>query len=157
MSRWVASWRTAVPPPVVTLGAAFAMAMAAPVVPGWSGAWAFHQTLGVAVALMAVWLMLLALGTMARHRTTVNPLVPEQAKHLVTHGVFARSRNPIYLADLMLLLGWWCWLGDVTVGWGLLVFWVWMSALQIPAEEVALRRHFATEFADYCDRVRRWI
>lgn len=133
------------------------MAIAVPDIPGWSGAWAFHQAMGVAVALTAVWWMALALWTLIRQRTTFNPLVPAQASHLVTHGVFARSRNPIYLADLMVLLGWWCWLGDWTAGWGLLAFWAWMSVMQIPAEEAALRAHFGDAFAEYCARVRRWV
>ena len=157
MSLWAASWRTAVPPPVVTLAAAAGMGWTSSSIPGWSGVWAFHQALGLAMAVTAGWWMVLALWTMLRHRTTFNPLMPSQAKHLVTGGVFARSRNPIYLADLMVLLGWWCWLGDWTAGWGLLVFWGWMSALQIPAEEAALRAHFGQAFVDYCHQVRRWI
>lgn len=157
MSLWPASWRTSVPPPLVTLAAAAGMAWTSNEVPGWSSAWAFHQVIGLAIGLTATWWMLLALWTMLSHRTTFNPLSPAQAQHLVTEGVFARSRNPIYLADMLLLLGWWWWLGEWTAGWGLLVFWGWMSALQIPAEEAALRVRFGQDFVTYCQQVRRWV
>ena len=157
MSRWVSSWRTAVPPPLVTLLMAMGMAVAAPHVPAWSGAWALHQALAVAWALSAGLLMAVAAVSLALHRTTINPLRPESAQHLVDTGAFALSRNPIYLADALLLLAWWLWLGDYALGLGVLGFVVWMDRVQIRAEERALQVRFGDAYVAYCDRVRRWL
>ena len=38
--------------------------------------------------------------------TTVNPLSPEKCSALVASGVFRFTRNPMYLALLLALLGW---------------------------------------------------
>jgi protein-S-isoprenylcysteine O-methyltransferase Ste14 len=46
--------------------------------------------------------------------TTVNPLDPSKASHLVTDGVFRVSRNPMYLALVLLLIGWAIWLGSAS-------------------------------------------
>jgi protein-S-isoprenylcysteine O-methyltransferase Ste14 len=157
VKTWVSSWRTAVPPPLVTLLMAVLMAWGASSVPPWSGVWALHQALGVAWALSAGVLMLWAALALRRHHTTINPLRPEAAQHLVCTGVYARSRNPIYLADALLLLGWWLWLGEPVLGVGLVGFVLWMDRVQIRAEERALGAHFGAAYANYCARVRRWL
>ena len=57
---------------------------------------------GLRVALGAA-LMIAAAWTMTRRGATLHPGRPPTA--LVTHGVYARSRNPIYLADAIILAG----------------------------------------------------
>ena len=157
MSAWSSSWRTAMPPPVVTLLMGGLMAWLAPSIPPWSGAWALHQALGVAWAMSSAVLMLLAAWALHRHRTTINPMRPESAQHLVSTGVYARSRNPIYVADALLLLGWWLWLGVASAGLGLLGFVWWIDRVQIRSEEAALSVRFGDAYAAYCQRVRRWV
>ena len=48
-------------------------------------------------------LMLLAVVEMRKWRTTVIP--HRDASHLVQSGIFSRSRNPIYLGDVLVLAG----------------------------------------------------
>jgi protein-S-isoprenylcysteine O-methyltransferase Ste14 len=75
---------------------------------------------------------------------------------LVTTGVFAWSRNPIYVALFLVLVG------------QLLVFpnWVplvylfagtWLFHRQVLREEEFMRRQYGEEYAAYCRRVRRYV
>ncbi len=100
-------------------------------------------------------LMLWAVWTIWRHRTTVNPYAG--ASTLVTSGPFSFSRNPIYLADALLY-------GAVTVllasAWPLCfvpVIWAIMHYGVIKNEEAHLAAKFGAQYAAYCARVRRWL
>jgi protein-S-isoprenylcysteine O-methyltransferase Ste14 len=75
---------------------------------------------------------------------------------LVTTGVFAFSRNPLYLAFSCVLLG------QVLVfpNWIVLVYLVagiWLIHRQVLREEEFLRKHYGQEYAEYCHRVRRYL
>mgnify|MGYP001812509865 CR=1 FL=1 len=92
-----------------------------------------------------------------RAQTTVNPLRPYAAGSLVVTGVFAWTRNPMYLGLALGLLGWSLWLGNFAAVALLPVFVAYLSRFQIFPEEEVLERHFGTEFTEYRNRVRRWI
>ncbi|OBK22754.1 isoprenylcysteine carboxyl methyltransferase [Mycobacterium asiaticum] len=75
---------------------------------------------------------------------------------LVTTGIFAVSRNPIYVGFFLFLLG------------QLLVFpnWVpliclvvgaWLFNRQVLREEEFMREHYGKEYLEYCERVRRYV
>ena len=100
-------------------------------------------------------LILLAAMEFKRHRTTIVPhQVPAQ---LIQTGVFKRSRNPIYLADLVLFTGVVLWM-DAVLSLVLVpvLFWVLESRFVIP-EEDKLRRTFRADFARYAQKTRRWL
>jgi len=90
-----------------------------------------------------------------RHRTTIFP--HEDASHLITSGVYSRSRNPIYLADSLILAGmilYW----DAVLSLPLIpVFVWWIEKHFILAEEKWLRRNFRADFARYEKQTRRWL
>jgi protein-S-isoprenylcysteine O-methyltransferase Ste14 len=103
-----------------------------------------------AIGLSAVW-------SFRRARTTVNPLSPQGCTALVTSGVFRYSRNPMYLALWLALVGWGLFLAN---GFALLLalaFIPWMNRFQIEPEERVLQQVFGQTFADYRRRVRRWL
>jgi protein-S-isoprenylcysteine O-methyltransferase Ste14 len=100
-------------------------------------------------------LILLAAVEMRRKRTTIIPHL--DADHLVTTGVFARSRNPIYLGDALILAGLALrWDAPIAV---LLVplFMFTITQRFIGPEENRLRVKFRAEFARYCQKTRRWV
>ncbi len=100
-------------------------------------------------------LMLWAAFTIWRHHTTVNPY--KGASELVTSGPFAFSRNPIYLADVVIYLGVMLLIGSF---WPLVfapLVWVIMRYSVIAHEEAHLRAKFGVSYNGYCARVRRWI
>jgi len=75
---------------------------------------------------------------------------------LVTSGVFAYSRNPIYVAFAFILLGQFL----IFPNWVLLVYLaaaLWLFHRQVLREEDFLRKHYGEEYAGYCARVRRYL
>ena len=109
------------------------------------------------------WLALLAtaalwftsIRAMVRARTTLNPNgVPE---HLVVSGPFSTTRNPIYLANTLLMIGIGLVAGSI---WFLLLAFVAAFLTQklcIEREERVLAAKFGKKYRDYAKRVRRWI
>lgn len=75
---------------------------------------------------------------------------------LVKSGVFAFSRNPIYVAFWIVLLGEFL----VFPNWILLVYLgagSWLLHRQVLREEAYLRQYYGREYAEYTSRVRRYI
>ena len=90
-------------------------------------------------------------------RTSVNPLSPHNCSSLVVSGVFSISRNPMYLALFLVLLGWGLYLANLyslVVATGFIAY---MNRFQIRPEERALEAAFGQEFLDYKRQVRRWL
>ena len=80
----------------------------------------------------------------------------EHPDKLVTTGVFAFSRNPIYVAFALVLLGQFL----VFSNWILLAYLVagiWLFHRQVLREEDYLRRHYGGAYDDYSHRVRRYL
>ncbi|MEM1352047.1 MAG: isoprenylcysteine carboxylmethyltransferase family protein [Pseudomonadota bacterium] len=100
-------------------------------------------------------LILLAALEFRRHKTTIIP--HQEAERLIQSGIFKRSRNPIYLADVLILLGlvlrWDAVLSFILVP---ILFWVLETRFVIP-EEDRLRRKFRADFARYLQNTRRWL
>jgi len=98
-----------------------------------------------------------ALIQFRRAQTTVNPHKPEDAMALVTTGVFAWTRNPMYLGLTVLLLGLAIKLGALSAFLGPLLFVPLIQRFQIRPEEHALRHKFGERYDQYCRRVNRWL
>lgn len=100
---------------------------------------------------LAVW----AIVTMMRAGAQVRP--DRGATALVTHGPFRRFRNPIYLADTMLLLG----LAEVTQNiWIAIltpVFVIAVTWLAILPEERHLEAKYGEAYRAYKAGSRRWL
>jgi len=80
----------------------------------------------------------------------------EHPDKLITTGAFAFSRNPIYVAFGIILLGQFL----VFPNWLLLVYLVAAVVLfhrQVMREEDFLKKHYGEEYAEYCIRVRRYF
>jgi protein-S-isoprenylcysteine O-methyltransferase Ste14 len=92
---------------------------------------------------------------MRRAGTTVRP--DRGTDHLVTEGPFSFTRNPLYLAGTMLLLG----VGLVSgIVWFLVLAILAAFAVEklaIEREERHLKARFGETYVGYARRVRRWI
>ena len=100
-------------------------------------------------------LMAAAAWEMRRARTTVIPR--RQPSALVTTGIFAFSRNPIYLGDLSVAAGAMLWL---QVPWGLPLVGLLARVLRlrfIEAEEQRLMTGFGAEYGLWAARTARWL
>lgn len=120
---------------------------------GFGGAWA--DLLGGLLVGGGIVLMLLAMYEFRRFKTTVIP--HETPTRLISSGVFKRSRNPIYLADVLILSGlifrW-----DAVLSLPLIPLLVWVLETRfIVPEENRMRRKFRADFARYCQKTRRWL
>lgn len=108
-------------------------------------------TLIVAALSLAAW----AAVAFGRARTSVFPRQTPSA--IVTSGPYQLSRNPIYVADAMILAGWGAILGSL---WPFILvpFFCWVIQERfIKSEEEALQREFPTEWAAWSAETRRWI
>lgn len=149
--------RTLVPPPVVVLLCAVLI-------------WGIRRTwpeMGLFIpgrraiywTFLALGLLVMAAGILEfrRVRTTVNPMRPDTASALVTSGIYRFTRNPMYVADVLILLAVVVFFSNPLGLAGVALFIAWMNVLQIPAEEEALRARFGEAYDAYCSRVRRWL
>lgn len=113
------------------------------------------RTVGGAMVFAGVVVMGIAAAQMLAARTTVIPR--GQPRALVTGGMFAWSRNPIYLADALILSGailWW----DVPVAVPLVFgFMLLIQHRFILREEDVLRAAFGTAFTQWAARTGRWF
>ncbi len=89
--------------------------------------------------------------------TTVDPTRPARASALIERGIYAWTRNPMYLGFAFVILGVALllsnWLGVLLA----MAFVPYMNRWQIGPEERALGRAFGDSFTDYARRVRRWL
>lgn len=153
----VAGLELKVPPVVVVLICAALMWLLSVGTPGVVLSVPFRRSVSACVALAGVASSMLGVVAFHRARTTVNPIKPTLSSALVVSGIYRRSRNPMYLGFLLILLGWALWLGNVLAFAFLAVFIAYMNSFQIGPEERALREIFGDDFKIYCSQVRRWI
>lgn len=104
----------------------------------------------------------LLIGTVALYqfykaRTSVDPATPAKTTRLVTGGVYRYTRNPMYLAMLLLLLAFGLSLGNVFNTITAAFFVAYMNRYQIIPEEEMLAKIFGKAYQQYCLQVRRWF
>ena len=119
----------------------------------------FPDTLGDDVGglclLAALFVFVAAVTKFRRHRTTLDPHGAPTS--LITEGIYARSRNPIYLADVLLLVGF-SLLWSSVLGLVLVPAFVWILGRRfIAPEEARLSAAFGPAFDAYARDTRRWM
>ncbi|HEY6918501.1 MAG TPA: isoprenylcysteine carboxylmethyltransferase family protein [Tabrizicola sp.] len=135
---------------VLHIAAAGVLSFVSPQVFGSAG-----RALGQGLVPAGLVLMGAAALQMVLARTTVIPRRNPSA--LVTGGLFRWSRNPIYLADAIILTGAILWL-DAVLALPLVASFVWLIQTRfIRDEEARLTEAFGPEFDLWAARVRRWV
>ncbi|MEE4216386.1 MAG: isoprenylcysteine carboxylmethyltransferase family protein [Xanthomonadales bacterium] len=146
-----------IPPVGISLLFAAAMWLVSAFTPAYSFDPAFRL---VVIALLMAAAAVFGLGgilSFKRAGTTVNPLDPEKSASLVSSGVYRFSRNPMYLALLLVLLALGVFLANVNALVIAALFVPYMNRFQIGPEERAMEKLFEPQFQEYCASVRRWI
>ncbi len=108
------------------------------------------------VAFCAAGLLLLLWSLVSFRQSFRIGIDVERPDKLITTGIFAFSRNPIYVAFLLVLAGEFL----VFPNWILLVYFgaaAWLIHRQVLREEEYLRAHYGREYSEYCSRVRRYL
>lgn len=90
-------------------------------------------------------------------KTVITPLKPNKTSKIVTSGVYRISRNPMYLSLALCLLAWGMYLGKVSSIFGVILFVLLTTYLQIKPEEQALEQKFGEAYRRYKQSVRRWL
>ena len=115
-------------------------------------------------SILALFIFILGLGCVLsgaiefrKVNTTVNPLAPESASHLVVGGIFKYTRNPMYVGLCAAILAFGIYVGAWSVFILLPLFVISITYLQIVPEEIAMQKLFGDEYKSYCNSVRRWL
>ncbi|MHA1564848.1 MAG: methyltransferase family protein [Alphaproteobacteria bacterium] len=145
-----------VAPPPVFFGAAFLIGLVlqwlVPLARWQAGLWAFiGAALLLAGAVVAVW----GFRALRAAETTIH--VHQVSSSLVDRGPYGLSRNPLYVALILLYLGVAFSLGLLWPVLLLLPATVLVQILVIQREEARLEEWFGQAYLDYKARVRRWI
>lgn len=117
----------------------------------------FQNLISYVLSGAAFLILVFSLQLFWRAGTTADPAHPEKASKLVTGGIYKVTRNPMYLAMLLILLGFTVKIGNP---FGLIpvMAFVWsMTQFQIKPEETALTEMFGDSYLEYQKQVRRWI
>lgn len=143
------------PPPLLFIGfllAGYGLELLSPLpigLPEWG------KLLGLTTVVLAAVMLLILLMTYLRAKTSIEPWKP--TSHLITSGLYAWSRNPIYAAFCLINIGIGCYFNS---------FWMLLSFLPsalavyfvaIRKEEAYLTLKFGDEYAAYKSKVRRWL
>jgi protein-S-isoprenylcysteine O-methyltransferase Ste14 len=110
----------------------------------------------IGVALLAAGLSLLLWSLVSFGRSFRVGIDVDHPEELVTTGVFAYTRNPIYVAFAAILVGQFL----IFSNWLLLLYvaaGTWLFHRQVLREEAFLKQRYGQAFADYCQRVRRYV
>nr|WP_275658915.1 isoprenylcysteine carboxylmethyltransferase family protein [Shewanella sp. Isolate11] len=113
------------------------------------------KQVAVILMLIAALLLLHMLLMFKRQQTAVEPWKP--TTHIITSGYYRFSRNPIYLTFCFYPVG----LGCIESSWWLISSFLpacfTVYHLAIKREERYLQQKFPQDYAQYCNKVRRWI
>lgn len=121
----------------------------------WTLSFFGGQEIGLMLFFLGAVFMVLAAGQMLWRRTTVIPRRDPNA--LVASGCFAISRNPIYVADAVMLAGALLYLEVAYMLWLVPLFMAIITRRFILGEEDRLRRRFGMVYEEYCRSTRRWF
>jgi len=111
--------------------------------------------IGWIVLALAIVLFVAAVRALRRGATTIMP--HRASEHLVTGGPFSFTRNPIYLADTMIIIAIGLIIGSIWFLVAALLAAIATTQLAIRGEERHLFERFGKRYRDYAAKVRRWI
>ena len=115
------------------------------IIPGWFG-------LGLCgTAIIGFALTLVSFGD--SFRVGIDENKPDK---LVTTGMFALSRNPIYICFLMFFAGLFLIHRNIVIAVAIVLFALAIHR-QVLREEKFLKSHYGAEYDDYCKKVRRYF
>ena len=144
-----------IPPPIVTLTFGLFIYFSRPFFPEFN-----NELLSIVSGLslfIGIGVLVSAVASFRKQKTTVNPLDIEKASSLVISGVFKYSRNPMYLGMVFILL-------SIALKFNLiggiiltLLFAIFITRFQIIPEEVVMEKLFKEEFDSYKKKTRRWL
>ena len=144
-------------PPLVMLFFAGAMYVLAQFLPVGQFDFFGRKELAIGLLGLAVLVMALALFQFKKVKTTTNPIDLTKTSSLVTQGILKYSRNPMYLAMLLILLAFGLKLSNAFNTLVAAGFVYYMNHFQIRFEEEALEKKYGKIYSIYKKNTRRWF
>ena len=78
-------------------------------------------------------------------------------RYMLVKGPYQFSRNPMYLLELAMWLGWAIFYGSIAVLIAFILWWMVFALFLIPSEERQLEARFGETYLQYKNRVPRWF
>ncbi len=157
MTAMMKSLELKIPPPAITVLVAAAMWEVSRLTPSLQIPTAIRLMLALAVGLVGIGFSAAGVISFRRARTTLNPTKPQTASSLVSSGVYAVTRNPMYVGLLFLLIAFAVFLSSPWALLGPAAYFLYIGRFQIAPEERALTALFGAEYTAYLSKVRRWL
>jgi protein-S-isoprenylcysteine O-methyltransferase Ste14 len=123
--------------------------------PLFPGAHLFLRPLCVTFFALAAIIFLLAVRELIRHHTHPSPYKP--TAELVVGGIYSWTRNPIYIAFLLIVLALAVGANSVWLLLSAITLFVFLHFGVVKPEEHYLSTKFGSIYDDYYRRVRRWV
>lgn len=114
-------------------------------------------TITVVLVIVASLIGALALYDFHKHQTTFHPHTPEKTSKVVDSGIFAYSRNPMYVSLAVILVAFGVFLQNISSFIIVPIFIYYITRFQIIPEEKMLDKLFPNEYQAYCQKVNRWF
>jgi protein-S-isoprenylcysteine O-methyltransferase Ste14 len=122
---------------------------------GRPGIWNLLGLVPVSVGIaLLIWTFVTGLLNVYRMPEKVEGLVPP---YLVTSGPYALTRNPMYVGELALWLGWTILYGSVAVFITMVVLCALLEWVVLPREERTLEAQFGEVYRQYKTAAPRWL
>jgi protein-S-isoprenylcysteine O-methyltransferase Ste14 len=123
--------------------------------------YAFSLDLSFPLSLLLITLAsvigLIALYGFRQHKTTFHPHTPEKTNTIVDSGIYAYSRNPMYLALVLILFALAFYIENMLCFTIIPLFIGYITQYQIKPEEDMLDKLFPNTYQAYSQKVRRWL
>lgn len=123
----------------------------------WQFAFPGRFALAGLVALLGLGLALAGVRALLRAHTTISPMSPHKTGVLVVDGVYARSRNPLYLGLALILVAIAIALANPFTIAGPILFVWWIDRFQIRVEERVLMERIGSAYEHYLASTPRWF
>ena len=146
-----------IPPPIVMVVTALAMWALSWVTPTIPIPAAIRYGVAGVLFVIGVGAAGLAFSLFRRAGTTTNPVAIDNASSLVTTGIYAFTRNPMYAGLTMLLVIFAVLLSNAWLLLGPVLFMLYITRFQIIPEERVMQAKFGPAYDAYRARVRRWL
>lgn len=110
---------------------------------------------GIVPIILGIALFACAVSCFARKKTDIRPGGVPTA--FIQSGPYRYTRNPIYMANMLVLLGVCILLGSLLPFITIPLYFIIIRIVIVPFEEKRLESIFGREYVDYKKRVRRWL
>ncbi len=124
---------------------------------GWTegspGIWNLFGLIFIVMAVIClIWILVLGFA-----QTPERVKLEWNSSFLLMRGPYAFTRNPMYVAELGLWLGWAIFYGSIVVFIGFAILCVAINFVVLPREERALEERFGEVYRQYKRTVPRWL